>query len=192
LEWPTGGRATLRGADGGVLANVDPQSVAIKESGTEALGLDVEETDLGGAAGNAKKYLGGKKTPRGRALDAQALAGKSSEPGKSETATVQGIPITTISYPNGAFLMKWEWPELREELYFDRRRSLIYNEQSRKAGPWQVTLKQFGDGSFSRNYQDERGGLTYTYDANDQSYRFSFYNAKGETTQEVVCQETCH
>lgn len=192
LDWPSQDLLVLRGPEGRVLASVDLLGKASKESGTEALGLEVEEADLGGSA-NSKKYLGGKKAPKGRRLDGAALAGKPTvdEAGQSKSATRQGIPITTLTYPNGAYLIKFQWPDFIEEVYFDRRKTMVYNQQTRRHGAFTVSLKQFGDGSFSRVYQGPRGELSYTYDANDKSYRFSFQNSQKESLLELNCQETC-
>jgi hypothetical protein len=190
LVWPTTGSLVLKARDGGTLATIDPRAKAHKESGTEALGLEVEEADLGGSRGSAK-YLNGKKDPKGRGLAAGTLSGKSEEVGQTKTLEIQGVKLTTVNYSNGASLAKFQWPSFSEEVYFDKRKSLVYDQQTRQIAPFLYTLKQFGDGSFTRLYSSPAGELNYTYDANDKSYRLVFNNAKGEVLSEISCQETC-
>ncbi len=192
LIWPKQGPLLLKGKDGAVLAKVDLSEKVKKKSGAEAMGLEVEETDLGGGMGD-KSYLSGKKQPHGKKLEAEVLAGRpqANEAGQQKQSLVQGITWTTIDYPNGSSLLRIAWPDLTEEVYFDRRKTMVYNQQTRKAGPFSYIFKQYADGSFQRTYHLPSGELNYTYDTNDKSYNLAFSNAQGEVVTELNCQETC-
>ncbi len=192
LFWPKQGPLLLKGKDGTILARVDLLEKAKKKSGAEAMGLDVEEADLGGSMGN-KSYLSGKKQPHGRKLEAEVLAGRSQadQAGQQKESIVQGIPLTTIEYPNGSTLLRMKWPDLSEEVYFDRRKTMVYNQQTRKADAFSYSMKQYADGSFQRSYHLSSGELNVTYDTHDKSYNFAFSNAQGEVVAEINCQESC-
>lgn len=191
LTWPAQGPLTLQDAKGEVLARVDLQARASRASGAEAMGLTVEETDLGGSLGGKKKYLSGKKAPTGRQLGALPDAGLPAENGTTTRSSVMGIPITTVAYPNGASLWRFEWPGFTEEIFFDKKKSMVHNRQTRKLGGTAVTLQQYADGSFLRHYRRDAGEFSVTFDANDRSYRLVFANAQGETVSEWNCEESC-
>lgn len=192
LIWPSRGPLTLQGPDGAPLAQVDLQAQAEKTTGAEALGIEVEEADLGGSLGS-KKYLKGEKTPKGRRLDASALQGSTPEKERGQTTeqVVQGVTIRTTQFPNGSALLTLLWPDLTEEAYFDRRKTLVSNQQTRKIGVLSFTLKQWGDGSFSRIYRQDQGEVRYTYDAIAQGYNIEFLNSRGEMVEEFFCDGTC-
>ncbi len=191
LTWPAQGPLTLQDATGEVLARVDLRARASRASGAEAMGLTVEETDLGGSLGGKKKYLSGKKAPTGRRLGALPDAGLPAEAGTTTQSSVMGVPITTVAYPNGASLWRFEWPGFTEEIFFDKKKSMVHNRQTRKLGGTTVTLQQYADGSFLRHYRQDAGEFSVTFDANDRSYRLVFANAQGETVSEWNCEETC-
>ncbi len=191
LLWSEQGGLSLRDAKKAVLAQVSLSAAAAHQSGAEAMGLTVEETDLGGSMSSKKKYLSGKKAPTGRRLAAGSVGGAPLEGGQEQKGTVDDVPMTWISYSNGSSLWRIQWAEHEEELFFDRKRSLIYNQQSRKQGPFAVTLKQFADGSYQRYFQRESGEVQVIFDAGDTSFRIAFLNAKGETLRELNCGETC-
>lgn len=191
LLWPAQGPLLLQDAKGSSIAQIDLRSKVARQSGAEAMGLTVEETDLGGSMNGKKKYLSGKKAPTGRRLGALPEAGLPNEAGTSTEAVVQGIPITTIAYPNGASLWKFVWPGFTEEIFFDKKKSMVHNRQTRKLGGTTVTLQQYADGSFLRHYQQTSGEFSITFDANDRSYRLVFANAQGETVSEWNCEGTC-
>ncbi|HKX12046.1 MAG TPA: hypothetical protein VJP40_02750 [bacterium] len=191
LLWSEQGQLSLRDAKKAVLAEVSLSAKASHQSGAEAMGLAVEETDLGGSMSSKKKYLSGKKAPTGRRLAANSVGGAPLEGGQEQQGTVDGIPMTWISYSNGASLWRIQWADGEEELFFDRKRSLIYNQQSRKRGAFTVTLKQFADGSYQRYFQRDLGEVQVIYDIDDTSFRIAFLNAKGETLRELNCGETC-
>ncbi len=190
VSWPDRGPLVLLGPGNSTLSRVDLAAPAKKQTGVEAMGLEVEETDLGGALGS-KRYLTGKKKPTGRDLDPHSFSDQPAAGGMEKQASADGINLTTVEYPNGSSLLRFHWPEGIEEIYFDRRKGMVRSELKKKSGPFDFTLKQWSDGSFSRAYRQASGNLTYTYDANDKSQRFTFSNAKGETVQEIVCQESC-
>ena len=191
LNWSDQGSLTLRDAKKTVLAEVVLSAKARHESGAEAMGLAVEETDLGGSMSAKKKYLSGKKAPTGRTLAAGAVGGAPLEGGQEQKATVDGVPMTWISYSNGSSLWRIDWGNREEELFFDRKRTLIYNQQSRKQGPYSVVLKQFADGSYQRYFQRDSGEVQVIFDSGDMSYRLAFLNGKGETLRELSCEDTC-
>ena len=191
LTWSEQGALVLRDAKKTVLAEVALSAKASRESGAEAMGLTVEETDLGGSMSSKKKYLSGKKAPTGRRLAAGSVGGAPLEGGQEQKANVEGVPMSWTNYSNGSSLWRIQWPDREEELFFDRKKSLIYNQQSRKQGPFAVTLKQFADGSYQRYFQRETGEVQITFDAGDQSYRIAFLNGKGETLRELNCGESC-
>ncbi|MCC6272819.1 MAG: hypothetical protein IT572_05085 [Deltaproteobacteria bacterium] len=191
LAWPAQGSLLLQDARGQVLAQVDLRAQASRQSGAEAMGLTVEETDLGGSLSGKKKYLSGKKAPTGRRLGALPDAGLPAEAGTTTQSAVMGVPITTVAYPNGASLWRFEWPGFTEEIFFDKKKSLVHNRQTRKLGGTTVTLQQYADGSFLRHYRQSGGEFGVTFDANDRSYRLVFANAQGETVSEWNCEETC-
>jgi len=193
LFWPPQGPLILRGSDGKTLDQVDLSGSAKRQSGAEALGLQVEEVDLGGSMSGKKKYLSGKKAPTGRKLDAGALSTgpNSAEAGQIQKVTVGGIPMSTTSYPNGSSLWHIEWPSYSEDIYFDKKKTLVSDLQSHQQGTTKVSLQQYADGSYLRNYQKAGGTFRVTYDANDQSYRLSFANAQGDLLRELRCETTC-
>jgi len=191
LTWPAQGPLLLQDAKGQVLAQVDLSAKASRQSGAEAMGLTVEETDLGGSLSGKKKYLSGKKAPTGRRLGALPDAGLPAEAGTTTQSSVMGVPITTVAYPNGASLWRFEWPGFTEEIFFDKKKSMVHNRQMRKLGGTTVTLQQYADGSFLRHYRQAAGEFSVTFDANDRSYRLVFANAQGETMSEWNCEETC-
>src|SRR5215831_8256171 len=116
LLWPNQGLLVLEGPDGAVLAKIDLQAKAVRKNGAEAMGLNLEEADLGGSL-SSKKYLKGKKSPVGRSLGSGELGGvpASGEAGQTNRSVVQGIPISIVSYPNGSSFWKLEWPNFTEE-----------------------------------------------------------------------------
>ncbi len=192
LRWQGGKTVVVQSKEGKGIVTVDLSSTVKKESGTEALGLGVEETDLGGSLSSKKKYLTGKKDPKGRGLDASQLKGVAEQGGSKKQFSAQGISMTTTEFPNGASLLKINWPASSEDDYFDKRRSLISSEQIRKAGDLTYTLKQWTNGSFLRSYQRKEGEVQFLYDNSDESYRYTFLNAKGEVVQELGCsKESC-
>ncbi len=193
LLWPRQGPLTLQGPNDAVLFQVDLGGKAKRSSGAEALGLEVEETDLGGGTPGKKKYLSGKQAPTGRRLDSAALPGTPSaaEAGQSQRSEVGGIPITTTLFPNGASVWKIEWPAYTEEIYFDKKKSLVSATQTRQQGGLTASLQQYADGSYLRNYSQAAGTFRVTYDANDRSYRLSFANSQGDILAELDCGETC-
>ncbi|MCE9626143.1 MAG: hypothetical protein K8R69_11960 [Deltaproteobacteria bacterium] len=193
LLWPSQGPLVLKGPEGAVLAQVNLSARASHVSGAEAMGLNVEEVDLGGALSQKKKYLNSKKAPTGRGLDASSLKGPAQVPeaGSTSKTLVQGVPFTITAFPNGASQWKVEWPGFTEDIFFDKKKSMVSDQQTRRVGAYTVTLKQFADGSFMRHYQNAAGAFGLTYDANDQSYRLVFANAEGETLSEWNCESTC-
>jgi len=193
LLWPSQGPLVLKGPEGVVLAQVNLSMKASHVSGAEAMGLNVEEVDLGGALSQKKKYLNSKKAPTGRGLDANSLKESAQVPeaGSTSKTMVQGVPFTITAFPNGASQWKVEWPEFTEEIFFDKKKSMVSDQQTRRSGAYTVTLKQFADGSYMRHYQNTSGAFGLTYDANDQSYRLVFANAEGETLSEWNCESTC-
>lgn len=190
LLWPAQGPLSLS-AGGQNLAKIDLGAAVQKETGTEALGLSVEETDLGGSLSSKKKYLSGKKAPTGRRLSPAALPTGTDGAGQETQSVIDGVTLSTIQYPNGASLWKWQWPGYREELFFDKKKSLVYNRQLSVNGGMQISLQQFADGSFRRQYQGKNGIFDYVYDANDASYRLSFANPQGEIVSEWSCEQNC-
>ena len=191
LLWPSQGALVLQDTQGSVLAQVDLREKVTRQSGAEAMGLTVEEVDLGGTLSGKKKYLSGKKAPTGRRLGALPESSLPKESGNTIEAVVQGIPVTTVNFPNGASLWKFAWPSFVEEIFFDKKKSMVYNRQTRKLGSVAYTLQQYADGSFSRHYQRSSGEFSVIFDANDRSYRLIFANPEGETVQEWNCEETC-
>lgn len=190
LFWPPSGPVQLKDRKSPKGFSVDLTRAGIQLGGEKAMGLEVEEVDLGGSRGG-KKYLSGKKQPKGRSLNPNAIGKEAAQASKVSTHTVQGVKITQIQYPNDAKGIEMDWGQTRESFYFDRRGTLVRVEQERKVGPFTYTLKQFSDGSFTRTYQKADGQVYFTYDANDQSYRISFINGKGEMLQELECRESC-
>lgn len=193
LDWPSQGPLVVRGADGKSLYQLDLRGSVKRQSGAEAMGLEVEEVDLGGSRTEKKKYLSGKKAPTGRKLDAAALSAgpNTAEAGQVQKAVVGGVPIVTTTYPNGSSLWHLEWPNFSEDIYFDRRKTMVSDLQSRQQDGVKISLQQFSDGSYQRNYQKNAGTFRVTYDANDQSYRLSFANAQGDLLAELSCETTC-
>jgi hypothetical protein len=192
LLWPEQGPLVLQDAAGRVLATLDPKLRVKKQKGEEALELEVEEADLGGSSSD-KRYLKGKKDPRGRSLDPASLetGASASEQVEENRSTVQGIAMTTRKFPNGSHGMKAVWPDATEEVFFDRRHTLVSVKQTRPVGPLQYTLEQWADGSFTRRYRGKSAELSYTFDAIDRSYRISVSNADGEPVAEVSCNTVC-
>jgi hypothetical protein len=191
LLWSEPGILVLRDSKKTVVAEVSLSAAAVHESGAQAMGLTVEETDLGGSMSSKKKYLSGKKAPTGRQLAAGAVGGAPLGGGQEQKANVDGVPMSWTSYSNGSSLWRIQWPDREEELFFDRKKSLIYSRQSRKQGPFAVVLKQFADGSYQRYFQRESGEVQVTFDAGDKSYRIAFLNGKGETLKELSCGDSC-
>jgi len=192
LFWPNVGPVELRDAQGKALASVDLSGQKKQTSGAEAMGLTVEEKDLGGSMAN-KRYLSGKSKPSGRALDASTLANSpgAEEAGQSKSSSVDGVALKETSYPNGSGEWLISWPGATEKIYWDRKRSMVSNEQSSTQGGVQSTLTQWADGSFRRAYRKPGGEVLVSFDQNDKSFRFAFNNANGETLQEIQCDDTC-
>ncbi len=192
LNGPLTGPWLLQGNDGKTVAQLDLRTVREKKVGAEALGIEVEEADLG-SHGSSKSYLKGKKVPKGRALNPEALSAspENATPTQENTQQVQGIPITFTQYPNQSYRIKFAWGKTTEEAFFDGRNTLIQVVQTRQEGPWTITLEQWADGSFKRRYQNSNATLQHTYDSIDESYRVSLINPQGEILNEVYCQETC-
>jgi hypothetical protein len=184
FRWPQGTVITVFSKEGKNIATVDLSTKIKKETGTEALGLEVEESDLGGSFSSKKKYLAGKKSPKGKTLSASQLKGTPDQGRTKKEFSAQGIPMTITELPNGASLLHIQWPGSVEEDYFDKRRSLITSEQTRKVGDIVYTLKQWTNGSYLRSYQRKEGELQFLYDNGDQSYRYTFLNPKGEVVEE--------
>lgn len=191
LDWDAGGKISLH-RKGGSPIKLDLKAAPQSTDGAEALGLDVEETDLGGS-GSAKTYLKGKKQPKGRPLDPTKVGSQpgAKDQGKVTQNKVMGIPITQTKYANGARQLRFDWGKTQEEVYFDNRGTLVWVEISRSSGGTQWTLKQYGDGSFSRNYQRSSGEVEWIYDALSGNYRLRLANPSGQEIAELVCSPTC-
>jgi hypothetical protein len=192
LSWPAQGPLRLRDNNGQSLATVDLTTRIQKVGGAEAMGLEVEEADLGGG-GNGKTYLPGKKAPKGRRLDPNALkqGAEASDPGQSTQTVLAGIAIAQTKFANGSYSYEFDWGKTQETVFFDRRNTLIRVRQTRQVGALQYTLEQWGDGSFSRIFREKSGEVNYTYDAQDGSYRILFANPQGEIVQEISCDPNC-
>ncbi len=192
LSGPLAGPWVLQGSGGNTVAQLDLQTTREKKVGAEALGIEVEEADLG-SHGSSKSYLKGKKVPKGRSLNPEALSAspENSTPTQERTQQVQGIPITLTQYPNRSYRVKFAWGKTTEEAFFDGRNTLIQVVQTRQEGPWTITLEQWADGSFKRRYQNSNATLQHTYDSIDESYRISLINPQGEVLSEIYCQENC-
>jgi len=181
---------TLLDARGQSLQQIDLAAKGKKESGVEALGLEVEEADLGGSM-RQKSYLSGKKKPQGRAFDKGALTGGAAIGDKKESA-VDGVKMTVVTYPNGASEWSFLWPNGDSEThYFDKRRSVVVSELNRSVGGMQYQLKQWAEGSYLRHYSNESGAVSATYDARDPAAQIEFFNRDGERLTSLTCQATC-
>ncbi|HCU26124.1 MAG TPA: hypothetical protein DF383_14000 [Deltaproteobacteria bacterium] len=191
LLWPSRGPLILSDASG-AFAKIDLSGQVQKESVAEALGIKVEETDLGGSSSGQKKYLSGKKIPVGRSLNISSLPSATAEAGQESSSMVQGVPLRLTLYPNGSSLWKWQWPDFLEEVFFDKRKGFVYNRQERRSGSMEIALQQFADGSFRRQYRNASGIFDYVFDSNDGSYRLSFANPAGEIVAEWTCEANTH
>lgn len=192
LRWAAGDQVSVLDNSGKNLLTVSLQAAASKESSSEAMGISVEETDLGGSM-SSKSYLSGKKKPQGRAFNPSSLADQptASQADKEQKTTVDGIAITTVDFVNGASLLRFAWPDATEEIYFDRKKTMVHSDNVRKQGGLTVGLKQWAEGSYARRYLRGDAGVTVTYDDNDGSYLFEFFNGKGELLNQLNCRETC-
>jgi hypothetical protein len=190
LLWTPDGKVQIQ--EGSKMLVVNLKATPKKTGGAEAMGLDVEETDLGGQYGT-KSYLRHKKQPKGRALNPSSVGGGPSEKerGQSSVKTVQGIPIKTTKFPNGSFSLDINWGKTREVVFFDRRNTLIWVEETRPVSGLDYSLKQWADGSFSRRYRQAGGEVDYTYDSIDESYRIIFKNPRGKIVAEAYCDRRC-
>ena len=189
LSWLTQGLLQLKDKSGVLLSQVDLKQQVEDESATEALGLGVEETDLGGSR-SGKSYLKGKKQTQGKRFDETALAGKSAaDVGQESRSEVQGIQIISTDYPNGSSLLQFLGAAWNEKVYFDRRKSFVYSEQVQTMGAWTYTLQQWAEGSFLRSYKNASGELRYQYDPMDASYRYTFFNAKNQKIASLFCRQ---
>lgn len=193
LSWPHQGPLELRDKTGKLLTEISLSIRGDHENGTEALGLELEETDLGGSR-SSKRYLKDKTKPRGQRFDKSSLEGKTkTDTGKESHSEVEGIQISSIEYPNGAKSLEFTGAHWHEKAYFDRRQSFVYSEQTQVFGKWTYTLQQWAEGSFLRSYKNASGELRYQYDPQDQSYRYTFLNKQEENLSSVIChQEQCH
>lgn len=189
--WPAAGNITLQ-QTGSPPLTVDLKATPQSTDGAEALGLDVEETDLGGG-GKSGRYLQNKKQPKGRRLDPSAVGKvpEATDQGKSTQSTVLGIPITRTDYANGATRLEFNWGRTTEEVFLDRRETLVSVELRRKEGGLEYRLKQWGDGSFSRLYSRPQGEVEWTYDALGHTYRLRVANGEGQTLREWACHPRC-
>jgi hypothetical protein len=192
LTWSSGGVLQLQEANGVASAQVDLKTRAKKTGGAEAMGLEVEEADLGGGSGG-KGYLRGKKDPKGRALDPSAVGSTPDETaqGQSQSQVVAGVKITQTKFPNGSYQLDFDWGKASETVFFDKRSTMVWDEIAGSAGPLRYRLRQWADGSFSRVYRDKSGEVNYSYDAISRSYRLIFANAGGEIVAEASCDGTC-
>lgn len=190
LLWTPDGKIKIQ--EGTQMMVVNLKATPKKNGGAEAMGLDVEETDLGGQYGT-KSYLRHKKQPKGRALDPSSVRGGPSEKERSQSSvkTVQGIPIKTTKFPNGSFSLDINWGKTQERVFFDRRNTLIWVEETRPVSDLDYSLKQWADGSFSRRYRQAGGEVHYTYDSIDESYRIIFKNPQGKIVAEAYCDRRC-
>jgi hypothetical protein len=191
LRWNREDTVTVLDASGKSLLQVSLLSSAVRESSAEALGVNVEETDLGGTRGS-KRYLDGKKKPSGRSFDAGALAeGTEGGAGQEQKSSVGGIPLSIRQFPSGASLWRFQWPGETEEIFFDKKKTLIHSQTTRETAGLTVTLTQWAEGSFARQYRRGDAGVTVTYDDNDGSTLFEFFNQKGQPIAQLNCREEC-
>jgi len=190
LQWNPDSQISLQ--EGPKVSLVNLKATAKKQSGEEAMGLDVEETDLGGQFGS-KTYLHHKKQPVGRALDPSAV-GKGEDPknqGQKTSKNVQGITVSTTKFPNGSYQLGIHWGKTQETVLFDRRNKMIWVKQAQKLKGLDYTLQQYADGSFSRRYKKSDGEIDYNYDSIGDSYRIIFKNPNGDIVAEADCVRTC-
>lgn len=188
LWWLSDGTLRVQEPGGAVSVQVDLKTKPRSTGGAEAMGLDVEESDLGGRLGD-KNYLKGKKNPKGRKLDPNALAAAPEEAAKGQrrTRTVAGVVMAETKYPNGSYQLEFNWGDGKETVFFDRRNTLMWMELQEGSAPLKPTIRHWSDGSFTRTYRGQGGELSYNYDALSKSYRLVFSNARGETVAEAGC-----
>jgi hypothetical protein len=192
LLWSADGVLKVQEAGGAPSVQVDLKAKTKKTGGVEAMGLEVEEADLGGGA-TGKGYLRGKKDPKGRALDPSQVgsAPDATAQGQSQSQVVAGIKVTQTKFPNGSYQLGFEWGKTTEMVFFDKRSTLVWDEIQGNAGALQYQNRQWADGSFSRLYKGKNGELNYSYDSISRSYRLIFANAQGEIIAEASCDGTC-
>ncbi len=191
LLWPTGAELSLQQLGMGPIT-INLKATPKTSNGAEALGLEVEEVDLGGGA-KSGRYLQHKKQPKGRSLDPKTVGEKpeAADMGTTTQKNIQGIPVTHTQFANGATRLGWNWGKTQEEAFFDRRKTLISVELSRKAGDTEYRLKQWADGSFSRSYVRPQGEVHWIYDALSANFRLRVANGQGQTVQDLSCDPKC-
>lgn len=186
LYWPSSGSLQVRNVQGQVLAQVNLSQRPIAEGRAEAHGLEVEESDLGGGGGG--RYLQGKKQPKGRKFKSENLSSATpTAQAQVSSKQVQGIKISTQQFPNGAKILEWDWGQTQESVFLDRRETLVWVKQERKTPRGNISLQQFGDGSFTRRLEKGKASFAYTWDTLSNSAQLSFKNAQGEAIAEFRC-----
>jgi len=194
-EWSPSGTVTVKDVKGKTIVTVNLKEKAKKVSGSQALGLGVEETDLGGSLPTNKIYLQNKRVVKGRALS-EKIAGaplnvENSDVKTVETGSAQGINFKKTLYNNGAFAYRMEWPGEIEEAYFDLRGNLRWNRKQTHVGPITYTRTQWADGSYTRQFSDNNGSMTYASDTIEGYARFGFNNANQDSLVEITCSPAC-
>lgn len=191
LNWSPDGVLRIQEAGGATSVQVDLKSKIKKVGAAEAMGLEVEEADLGGGPG--KGYLRGKKDPKGRALNPGAVGSAPEEggQGQSQSTVAGGVKIIQTKYPNGSYQVEFDWGKSTETVFFDKRSTMVWDEIRGSAGGLQFQKRQWADGSFSRVYKEKSGEVNYSYDSISRSYRLIFANSGGEIIAEASCDGTC-
>lgn len=192
LLWPRQGPLTLQGPNDAVLFQVDLGGTAKRSGGAEALGLEVEETDLGRRAGQeeiSQRETGADRTEAG-------LGGAPRHPqrrGGGAKPAKRGR-----RHPHHHHPLSQRRQRLEDRMAGLHRRNLFRQEKEPgqrhpdpPAGGLTASLQQYADGSYLRNYSQAAGTFRVTYDANDRSYRLSFANSQGDILAELDCGETC-
>ncbi len=193
LTWTIDGNVVLKDAKGTILAKANLNDKVKKVGGGEAMGLQVDETDLGGSLPTSKDYLKNKHVVHGRELDASvgSVSNENSDIKSSETNTTQGIAYKKTLFSNGAYTYQISWPGETEELYFDYKGNIRWNKKTSALNNLKIAKTQWVDGSYTRQYINNQGSVNYAYDANDSLWRISVSNAQKDNLFELHCSQSC-
>lgn len=193
IEWADNGEILLKDANNKLITKLSLLAKAKKNSGASSLGLDVEETDLGGET-SSKTYLKNKRVVHGKQLDSSvgSIASDTIDIKNVETANIAGTSFKKTYFQNGAYAYQINWGvgsagAETEEVYFDAKGNLRYNKKSQKISQYTKSRTVWVDGSISEQYQNAQGAVNHTIDSQDNTSRFAFSNSGNEVLSEVSC-----
>lgn len=194
VQWDTEGNLRFLDAQGKNIAQINLSQKVQKITGSEALGHDVVEEDLGGSVPTQKTYLKQKRVVKGKKLASNIASDEGAGPSDIQNTTQSqksGVRFEKTLYQNGARKWKVLWPGLSEEIYFDLKGNIRWIKKDSKENDLSVSITQWVDGSFTRKYSKAQGSLNYTYDVSLGSARFGITNAADEILLELDCENTC-